>query len=242
MFTRQRIPFDLLRRENLKRLGQGSLACFFLQGAGWAFAGRRDFNLAGKDELFIAVPCEIQIEQGPKASMQVAAPDEVLEALRLTSSGRVARLDTAKGFTTKQRIVVQVEMPGLVRLETSSAVSAIFGHWKTDKLALVLDGSGKARFNDLSARTIQVVLRGASSMVGSGDVTTQIYSIDGAGSIDARRLIGQSVKVSITGSGDAVVSAKKDLQVDIAGVGNVQYVGQPLIKRQINGVGSVEPL
>jgi hypothetical protein len=216
----------------------GLVTCFQ-----YAVAAQREFSLSGKDELAIAVPCEVRIEQGAAASLIVEAPSDVLDALRLAVTTRSATLEAAKNFKSKERIKVRVTMPSLVKLTLSSAVEASLGRWKVGRIGLVLDGSSQMRWSELVATEVRADIQGASGLViSAGDAPVQTYRLDGVGSLDTKGLQGQSIKISISGSGEATVNAKKDLQVDISGVGTVRYAGKPKIQQQINGVGSVEAL
>jgi hypothetical protein len=58
--------------------------------------------------------------------------------------------------------------------------------------------------------------------------------------VASRDLSCEDVSISIAGSGDAKVSAKKTLAVSIAGSGDVEYSGgAQLVKSSVAGSGSV---
>jgi hypothetical protein len=57
--------------------------------------------------------------------------------------------------------------------------------------------------------------------------------------VDTHGLEADDVTVSIAGSGDAQVSARRTLSVSIAGVGHVTYSGAATLKSSIAGHGSV---
>jgi hypothetical protein len=64
-------------------------------------------------------------------------------------------------------------------------------------------------------------------------------SIQGSGGVAARDLQADDVSVSIAGSGDAHVHARKTLAVSIAGSGDVDYAGDPVVRTSVAGSGSV---
>jgi hypothetical protein len=64
-------------------------------------------------------------------------------------------------------------------------------------------------------------------------------AIRGSGGVAARDLQADDVNVSIAGSGDAHVHARKTLAVSIAGSGDVDYVGEATVRTSIAGSGRV---
>jgi len=73
-----------------------------------------------------------------------------------------------------------------------------------------------------------------------GKVDGFTASIAGSGDIRASDLEAQRVKVTIAGSGDAILWARESLQVKIAGAGDVRYYGDPTVEKTIMGSGSVK--
>lgn len=230
------------RRSAALRVVQGLCGMNTLFVAGNSWAAQREFDLAGKSELSIALPCTVRIEQGAVAKMVVEAEADVLSAIALVTGVKSAQLLAHRNIRSKKPIVVKVTMPSLVRFAAEAAVNANFGSWKSASFSMLLDGSSSADFDALQTDELVVDLRGASSLVGKGTARRQTYRIDGAGNVDARAIRGVAAQVVINGTGEVFVHADQTLNAEISGVGTIRYAGQPKITKKINGVGSVEPL
>jgi hypothetical protein len=55
-------------------------------------------------------------------------------------------------------------------------------------------------------------------------------------------LAANAVRLSISGSGDAMVKAITSLDAEVSGSGTIRYAGKPQVNSQISGSGSVSPL
>ena len=83
-------------------------------------------------------------------------------------------------------------------------------------------------------------------IIGSGEIhlegktLTANYEVTGSGTIEAFKMKGNQVKVSISGSGDCELWAVDHLNASISGSGDVLYVGKPLVEKHISGSGEVE--
>jgi hypothetical protein len=72
--------------------------------------------------------------------------------------------------------------------------------------------------------------------------TIESLAVAGSGDLDAGKLDTQRAKVSVAGSGDAVVWARQALKVGVAGSGGIRYYGDPSVERSVVGSGSVRRL
>ena len=85
----------------------------------------------------------------------------------------------------------------------------------------------------------------AVHIAGSGNVQTAGraaklgVTIAGSGDLDADELETDNANVSIAGSGDARLTAHKDLSVSIVGSGDVTYRGNAQLRSRVTGSGSV---
>jgi len=67
-------------------------------------------------------------------------------------------------------------------------------------------------------------------------------SIAGSGNVRTDKLEAKNVKISVAGSGDAVVWATETLKISIAGSGDIKYYGDAQVTKSIAGSGSVTRL
>ncbi|MGH2503064.1 MAG: GIN domain-containing protein, partial [Ktedonobacterales bacterium] len=73
----------------------------------------------------------------------------------------------------------------------------------------------------------------------AGSAQSQNVRISGAGNYHASNFQTDTTDVTITGVGDARVSASQVLYATISGAGAVTYHGMPQVSQRITGVGSV---
>ena len=106
-------------------------------------------------------------------------------------------------------------------------------------LAVSNAGSSDVKIDSLDVDVLGVAIAGSGDFTAAGRAGEQGFNIVGSGDIHASRLVGQTVKVRLAGSGDARVNAAGMLDVSIAGSGDVLYRGSPSIKRRIAGTGEV---
>ena len=234
--------YRVTRRQSLFGFGAVATAIGGLWTTTESAAAMRAWPLADCRSLVINVPCSLRVELSSKAQLQVNAEAHVLSALTVALSGGVATLESPQGFNSKQAVVVVATLPVLERLSLKAAVQGVLATMKLDRLALDLNGSSGINLEDLRAVELKARVRGASSVIGKGEVQNQIYIIDGAGSVLARKLRGNQVRVAISGAGSAEVAARDELYADISGVGSVGYEGRPKLFKNLQGIASVDPL
>ena len=206
------------------------------------WATSQTWSVTGSKTLVVNVPCNLRVQLGTNARIEVDAEAQVLSALVVTIVGGVATLDSPKGFRSKRSVAVVATMPTLDRLSLNSAVQAVLAPMKLLRLAVEMDGSSSVALEDFRADELKADMRGASSMSGKGEVGAQAYRIEGAGTVLMRKLRGNHVRVVIVGSGNAEVAANTELFVDISGMGSVAYEGRPKLVKNLQGIGSVDPL
>lgn len=111
---------------------------------------------------------------------------------------------------------------------------------RSDEVAIkVVGAAALSTEKPLSLSSLALTIDGAASFTSSGSATNATYSISGAGSIKAKELLSETVKVAIDGAGSAVIHATKSLDVTLDGAGSVTYYGDPLLHQNISGLGTV---
>ena len=70
-------------------------------------------------------------------------------------------------------------------------------------------------------------------------LATLSATVSGSGTVDARDSRAERVEVNISGSGNVIVYAERELEVNISGSGDVVYYGNPRITQKVSGSGSI---
>jgi len=159
------------------------------------------------------------ISIGPTQSVEITGDENLLPLVETEVRDGALRVHTTKNVRPKLEIAVHVVVPAVDAVSLSGSCTAKV-QGQGDKLALSLSGSGAIT---------------ASGKVGE-------LSIHGSGSskVAAAALAAERVRVSISGSGEAEVTAATALDVEISGSGTVRYHGHPKVTKSVSGSGSVE--
>lgn len=198
----------------------------------------RDFT-----EVNVAGEMQVYITQGAVYSVKVEADENLFEYLDIEKDGNELEIGEKEGYNLdpKSPIKVYVTSPTFEALEISGSGKIISQSKITHVKQIKIDvaGSGDVQL-DVNAPEVK------AQVAGSGDInltgTAKEFSVDiaGSGDIKAFGLMTEITKIDIAGSGNAEVSASRELDVDVAGSGNVIYKGNPSVKQNKVGSGNVK--
>ena len=164
---------------------------------------------------------ELTIEQTGKESLTITADDNLLPLLTSDVSG------TELVLGTKPRTSVNPSKPILYKLEVG-------------KLAEIrVSGGAVVIANGIVSDSLKIEGSGSTKMTMSGQAARQEISFAGSSDYQASELKSKDVRITITGSGQAVVAASEKLDVNITGSGSIEYIGDPAVTKSITGSGSV---
>jgi hypothetical protein len=105
-----------------------------------------------------------------------------------------------------------------------------------------LSGALEFHASTLSGTTFALQTSGAVKSTLSGKVNRLLASLTGASKLDAEELLTNDVELSVTGAGEANVTASNLLRAAITGAGKVRYGGKPkTVEKQVLGAGEIEP-
>jgi hypothetical protein len=177
-------------------------------------SGFSTVSLSGSGQVFI--------EQGGTESLTVTTDDNLLQYIKTEVHGNTLELGFTEPMTNVQPtndIVFKLMVKKLEGLEIS--------------------GSGKADVKGLAQDRLQVRISGSGNVSGQGSANDLELRISGSGSYRGQEIKSQRATVSVSGSGDAVISVSDTLKADVSGSGTIEYVGDPQVTQNISGSGSV---
>lgn len=197
-----------------------------------------------------AIPGTLHLRQGETPSVEIEAPQKVLDKLETTVNGTILELSDGNesdlfdllfggdGLDADQ-IDVYVTTPAVNNL-TLAGSGRMVGETQieSESLSLTVAGSGSMDL-DLNTEEISVRLAGSGTCTLRGQANTLDANIAGSGDLRARDLEIQRAEVRIAGSGDVEINAIDHLSAQIFGSGDVQYRGQPTIETNAFGSGEV---
>ncbi|WBL24459.1 head GIN domain-containing protein [Zunongwangia sp. HGR-M22] len=103
--------------------------------------------------------------------------------------------------------------------------------WTEDKItakdfSLSVTGSGDLKL-EIEADKIKGSVTGSGDIILDGQTNELNCSVTGSGDFEAFKLIANYVNAQVSGSGDIMVYAEKELNAKVAGSGDIEYKGSP---------------
>lgn len=178
-------------------------------------------TLANFNAISSSPAIELIVSQGTTQSVEVSSDDNLIDRVitRVSSDGLLT-VELEEGNYENLTLRVNIVIPELISVENLGAGSIIIDGF-TDQESLILRNTGAASFSV------------------AGSANELIIELLGAGNVAAFDFEANSVRVTLTGSGNIEVSATDRISGNITGAGNIHYRGEPTIDVNITGAGSV---
>jgi hypothetical protein len=167
-------------------------------------------------------PISISIDVGKPQSVVASGNEKFLSMLKTDVVGGELQLSLREHSVTGSLgdPKITISMPALTRFSMAGAGAATITHAAGDSLAIEYTGAG--------------------SLQADGKVKSLSLEIAGVGSIDARHLEAENVRVNVGGVGNVKVYASDTLDADVGGVGSLKYYGNPRnVHKNAGGIGSI---
>jgi len=183
------------------------------------------------------------IDQTGKESLTVSAEDNIIDRIETKVEGDTLKIRVKNQWVfwwvwpTKD-IEYMLSVDDLERISISGSGEVNTEMLKSKKLNIRISGSGNADLS-LEVEKLDINISGSGKFILDGTSTSQTVNISGSGDYDAKDLISSSAKITISGSGKAIIHAKDSLDIDISGSGNVKYLGSPDIDQEVSGSGKI---
>ncbi len=170
-------------------------------------------ELAGSNNVVVRV--------GEKQAVVVRADDNLLARVTTkVQAGTLVVANTPGSFATKSPMSVVVTVPTLN--------------------ALILSGSGNVVATGIHADALTVTLPGSGTFTGSGDAARLDVTVGGSGTVQFTRLVANTVRALVSGSGSIFVTATKSLDASVSGSGSILYTGGPSdVTKNVTGTGAI---
>lgn len=196
------------------------------------------------DRLRVDGPIDVTARADTTAALTLRADDNIepLITTQVEGGTLIIGLAPKAAFTTRNPLRVTLSFVQLNGIELNGSGDVTAAGIKSDRLRVALRGSGDVTLTGTAASAVTASIAGAGDLSIEGSATTADLRIAGSGDIKAGTLIARHVEVSIAGSGDARVHATESLKASVSGSGDIRYGGQPArVSRQVAGSGSIEP-
>ena len=208
-------------------------------------------------EAFTAVgfraPGTLHLRQGPERSVEVEAPQAVLDQFETEVDDGTLELpaDEDDGLfgglfgddeSYDGTVDIYVTAPTIESVSLAGT-GEIVGENQIDGETFELNvaGSGRTRL-DVNADELEVQVAGSGTTMLGGQTDDLTVDIAGSGDLQATDLETRMMEASIAGSGDAEVHVTGELDASIFGSGDVHYRGEPSVSTSTVGSGEVGPI
>lgn len=193
---------------------QGGIA-----GSGKVKAERRTIERINR--IVLSGPASLLFTRGATPFVRVTADDNILPVIVTRVSGNSLIIESSGNFSTRNEILVEVELPSLE--------------------ALTAQGSGDVKLDGIEQPSLQVNLIGSGNIKIAGKVDYFTAELNGSGDIKANSLISRSAVLLLSGSGDIRAHASDSVKVRLNGSGDIEVSGKPARRDcMIDGSGDID--
>ncbi|MFB6272627.1 MAG: head GIN domain-containing protein [Salinibacter sp.] len=200
-----------------------------------------------------AVPGTLHLRHGKARSVEVEAPQRVLDKVETTVNGSALEIELegesgifeglfGDSDLDADEIDVYVTAPTLEGL-TLAGSGRMVGETpvREKSLSLTVAGSGDMAL-DVETNDLTVRVAGSGACTLQGRASSMDVEVAGSGTLRAVDVKAQRAEVRIAGSGTAELHATDHLSAQIFGSGDVRYRGQPAVETTMAGSGDVGPI
>jgi hypothetical protein len=177
-------------------------------------------SVSGFHSIAVGIEGDLNITQGSPHYVSIETHPNVMDELQVEVDNGVLKIGFDRCTSNIEKLVIDVTMP--------------------DINSIIFSGVGELTgMNDFNLDELTVILSGVGDINLSGEADEFTCIISGIGNLRAFDLVTSECTLTISGIGDAQVTATDILNVFIAGNGNVYYKGSPSITHNISGAGSI---
>jgi hypothetical protein len=162
------------------------------------------------DSVELSAPAQATFTFGPKSSITVTAPADILQ--HVTTDVKGGRLE--------------VSIKGSVIMTKSLKVAIVGPALK----GVSIPGSGSFTVAGLKGESIDLRIPGSGSISAAGELRSVRIDIAGSGEVDTRAVPSKMLEARISGSGSVRAYASDTASVSVSGSGSVRIAGNPAHK------------
>ena len=191
-----------------------------VSGSGNVASEKRD--VSGFSAIEVGSVFQVEATAGKDFGVEVEADDNLLPLIKTeVSDGGVLRLETEKGISTGNPILVRITAPHIENLEVS--------------------GASKVFLDNISNENLQIDASGAAKVAVAGKTANLTVDVSGASKIDAENLQSENASVDASGASSIKVFAAEQLKAAASGASSVVYSGSPRnLTKKTSGASSIK--
>lgn len=163
---------------------------------------------------------DVYYQQDKHYSLTINGDDNIIPLVQSRVIDQVLLLSIKESFTTQLPIKVTLTSPNLEAIRTEGSSDIILNAINSDHFVADLEGTG--------------------NLTANGRVSSLTLNITGTGDVQTKALIADVVDVSLEGTSEVQLTAKKQLTANVSGAGEIVYYGEPVyIDKKISGAGDI---
>ena len=190
-------------------------------------------------KLEVNIGADVTIHPGDELQITINAQKNLMDIIEIRTKGSTLVIGSSQCIRSRDGIKVDLTVPTIssIKLNGSGSIrtKSIF---KTDELEADINGSGTLAI-DVNSKYLEVNINGSGEVIFNGSTDNLDIVINGSGDYRGLGLQTNKAEVTIRGSGDIHVYAKKSLEAEILGSGDVIYAGNPSVESTVKGSGNI---
>ncbi|MDQ8015265.1 MAG: head GIN domain-containing protein [Flavobacterium nitrogenifigens] len=174
---------------------------------------------------------DVDLVAGKEGKITLKGEENLLSKIKVEVEGNELKVYVEKGIQLrtsmgkKIEVTVPFEKISAVTLSGSGDVKSK-NKISSDSFSAKLSGSGNFDL-DVDSRNFDLALSGSGDIVLKGKADSFTSKISGSGNVNASNLKSQAVDVTVSGSGNSVVTCETSITGRVSGSGNIKYLGNP---------------
>ncbi|MEM6632811.1 MAG: head GIN domain-containing protein [Bacteroidota bacterium] len=201
-------------------------------------------NVGSFDGLHVSSSFDVIVKKGNRESVRLEISGVDLNEIRTEVNGgtlKIYRKSKAKNWYKNSKGKIYVTYRELDEIHSSGSADVYCADpLKARSFEATTSGSGNMILEDLEADELMTRISGSSDLEIAGSVETQEVNISGSGDYDAMDLDCEEAHVRVSGSGNARITARESLKASVSGSGDISYRGSPdHVDTRTSGSGSV---
>ncbi len=199
-----------------------------------ALADERSWMISGFERIRVEGPFAVRVTTGPGASPKARASGDAraLDRVTVRVDGRtliITRNINGQGATraSEGAPAIEVSVPVLRAAYVNGAATLDVNAMTGARIDLAVSGPGAIRVTRIDGDRLAATLIGNGSLTLAGKALQARFQSNGAGTIDASRLVAGALTVSAQGPGEGRYAARNTADISASGQGAISVVGNP---------------
>jgi hypothetical protein len=184
----------------------------------------------------------VTLSQGNTQSLSVESDDNLLPRVKTEVRAGILYLGFKEGVkpmrVSRLEFLISVEELTAVKISGSGNLHATTPV-RADALTLEISGSGGI-YMEMGVGRLGVTISGSGGITVEGKADQLSLTISGSGSMQGSDLATGAADVTVNGSGEAVINARRTISITVSGSGRVAYGGGAKATIKSTGSGVVQ--